>query len=56
MAKRKTALTYITYDYAKNGKDTGLATRHYIESRISLKAYTEAAKLGLEIFNKANNV
>ena len=48
--KRKIALDLIMWDYAKNGKDSGDATRIYIENKISRQVYNEQAKKGLEIF------
>jgi hypothetical protein len=45
--KREIALAEITYDFAKNGKDTGPATNAYIDGKLSRAAYNKAAQLGL---------
>ena len=51
-SKTENALNRIRADYAKHGKDTGVAMRAYVENRISYARYQEYAKQGLRIFNK----
>lgn len=45
--KRKDALEYIRIEFATHGRATKKATRIYIENRISMKAFQEAASKGL---------
>lgn len=52
--KRERALAIIKADFAKNGKDTGDASRAYIENRVSFTAYNCARLNGLKIFNGTN--
>lgn len=52
ISKTAAALNRIRADYAKHGKDTGVAMRAYTENRISYAKYQEYAKKGLGIFNK----
>lgn len=56
MTKTQIALEYIRLDYAENGKDTGIAMRHYCSNKISFKSYQEAAKKGLEQFKQKPRV
>lgn len=53
-SKTETALQMIKYDFAKNGKDTGIAGNNYIDNRISYSKFLEYAKAGLAIFNGAS--
>lgn len=48
LTKRQIALLNIKIDYAKHGKDTGDATRSFIEGGISRSAYNEAARIGMQ--------
>lgn len=52
--KRQSALGRIKADYAKNGKDTGDASRAYIENRLSYAAFVKARDAGMKIFNGTN--
>lgn len=52
ISKTAAALNRIRADYAKHGKDTGVAMRAYTENRISYAKYQEYAKQGMRIFNK----
>ncbi len=47
---RKMALETIKIEYAQHGQATREATRAYVEHRLSMKAYQEAAQQGLEIY------
>ena len=47
MMSRKTAIEVIRLDYAQHGKDTGTATKAFLNNRISLKAYQKAGAIGL---------
>lgn len=51
MSNTQIALEKIKWDYAKNGRDSGIATLMYIENRISRQRYNEYATQGLKIFN-----
>jgi hypothetical protein len=53
-SKTENALQLIKYDFAKNGKDTGIASRNYIENRVSYAKFQKYAKIGLAIFNGAS--
>lgn len=52
-SKTETALQMIKYDFAKNGKDTGIATTNYIENRISYEKFLHYAKQGIALYNGA---
>lgn len=52
--KRQSALGRIKSDYAKNGRDTGEASRAFIESRLSYDAFLRARDAGMKIFNSTN--
>lgn len=51
LSKTQLALEKIKYDFAKNGKDTGIAMDNYIEHKISYTKFKEYSKAGLAIFN-----
>ena len=48
---KKAALTFIKAEVATYGIITALATRCYVENRISKEAFNRAVKIGWEIFN-----
>lgn len=48
----KIALEMIKYDFAKNGKDTGIAMDYYTNHRISYAKFKEMANEGLKVFNQ----
>lgn len=54
--KTETALQMIKYDFAKNGKDTGIAMNYYVDHKISYAKFQEYAKLGLAVFNGAKQI
>lgn len=51
-SKTETALNLIKYDFAKNGKDTGIAGNAFIETRISYRKFQEMAIAGLKQFKR----
>lgn len=53
--KRELALEAIRLDYAKHGKDSGVATRLYVENRISYAAFRKAASEGQNIYSRRKN-
>jgi len=50
MNKRKRALEIIRVEYAKHGCSTIIATRAYIENRVSPQAFKEARDKGIESY------
>ncbi len=56
ISKRQNAINQIRYDFAKNGKDTGISTRYYVETRISYDTFKEAARSGLTIFKNGGKL
>lgn len=55
MSAREESLEMIKFDFAKNGKDTGIALNNYIGKKISYKAFQEAAGAGLVLFKRAQS-
>jgi hypothetical protein len=53
VSKTQAAKNRIFVDYALHGKDTGDATRAYIENRISKQTYNEQAEKGLKAYQKS---